>query len=390
MNVRWLWAVAACAALGGAPARMQAPAAGAPDADPVLTLVEPDSQTALVGVVRMRAEVVPAGGVEAVEFFVDGAPACTAPTPPFECAWNAGSRPEARVVRVVARLGGGRRLVHSIRTPGRSATFFSAATSMVLVPVVVRDRRGRLVEGLTADDFALYEDGVRQDVSFFQANLPLDVVLAVDFSASMVRAMESVRLAARRFIGALPEDARLGLIAFNDRIFVAAREESDRRVLAEAVDALPRPFGGTALLDALVEALRLHGDGFAHRAVVLFSDGDDQDSLTVIEHVEQRIRASQATVHVVTLGRGRAIDRIRALLDRLTRVSGGRSFAIERIEDLSDVLAAIGATLRDRYVLAYEPANPGGDGTWRAIEVRTRNRRHVVTAREGYLAEPAF
>ena len=363
----------------------------AQQADPVLTVIEPTAQTTLVGSVRMGAEVVPADGVEVVEFFVNGAPACAARQMPFECSWEAGSRAEARVVRVVARLSGGRRVVHSVRTRGGSAAFFSAGTSMVLVPVVVQDRRGRVVEGLTLEDFTLFEDGVRQDLSFFEsANVPLDLVLAVDFSASMAGSMGPVRFAARQFIGALPASARLGLVAFNDRIFVAARQEHDRSVLARAIDGLPRPFGGTALLDAIVHALGLHGAGFAHKAVVLFSDGDDQDSFSAIERVEQRIRASQATVYVITLGRGRAIERVRALLGRLTRVSGGRSFAIERTEELYDVLEHIRSSLPDRYMLAYQPSNPDRDGTWRRIEVRTANRRHVVTAREGYLADPAF
>ena len=391
MNVRRLWALVMCVAVAGPVARLPGAEAGAQDAAPVLTIVEPDSQTTLVGVVRMRAEVVPADRVETVEFFVDGVPACVAPAPPFDCSWDAGPRAAAHVVRVVARLLGGERLVRSIRTPGRTATFFSAGTSMILVPVVVQDRRGRFVEGLTLDDFEVLEDGVRQEPSFFEpANVPLDLVLAVDFSASMAGSMAALRFAARQFIATLPASARLGLLAFNDRIFVAARQEPDRAVVTQAVDALPEPFGGTALLDAIVHALGLHGDGFAHKAVVLFSDGDDQDSLTAIEQAEQRIRASQATVHVVTLGRGRAIERVRTLLGRLTRVSGGRSFAIERIDDLNDALAHIQENLRDRYFLAYEPSNPNRDGTWRRIEVRTGNHRHVVTAREGYLAEPVF
>ena len=366
--------------------------AGVQDANPVLTIVEPGPQTPLVGVVRMRAEVVPAAGVRSVEFFVNGVLACTGSAPtPFECSWNAGDSADARIVRVVARLASGGRLVRSMRTRGRPAALFSTGTNAILVPIVVQDRRGRFVDNLTLDDFALFEDGVQQAPSFFEAaNIPLDLVLTVDFSSSMTGAMGALQFAARHFITELPEPARLGLLAFNDRVFLMARQEENRTAVMRAIDALPAPFGGTALLDAISYALDLHGDAQAHRVVVLFSDGDDRHSFSAIDAVEQRLRESETTVYVVTMGRGRAIERVRELLGRLTRVSGGRSFSIERIDELDDVLVHIRDRLQNRYFLAYQSSNPARDGTWRRIEVRTSNRRHVVAAREGYSAETGF
>ena len=381
----WEAGVAAVASRGA-----RAPAA-AQGAAPVLTILEPDAEAYLVGNVRLRADVEPADGVEAVEFFVDGSRVCAVAEPPFECAWDAGPRAEPRVVRVVARLEGGRRLVHSVRTRERAGAFFSTGTTAVLVPVSVRDRRGRVVEGLTEDDFALFEDGVRQELSFFATDdMPLDLVLAVDFSASMAASIDALRFATRRFVDALAGSARLSFLAFNDRLFVPARGEHDRAALLAAVDTLPTPFGGTALLDAILQALALHGDDFAHKAIVLFSDGDDRDSRATLDTVEQRIRASEATVYVVTLGRGRAMERVRTMLGRLTEVSGGRSFAIERIDDLDDALTYVRDDLRDQYFLGYRPADAALDGAWRRIEVRTGDRRHVVRAREGYLAAPRY
>ena len=387
---RMSWVLAVCLALCWPLAGSQPSKASAQEADPVLTIVGPDPQTPLAGIVRMRAEVVPAADVERVEFFVNGVLACTAPAPaPFACSWDAGDSSEPRIVRVVARLGSGGRLVRSMRARGRPAALFSAGTDVILVPVVVQDRRGRFVDDLALEDFQLFEDGVRQDASFFEAaNIPLDLVLAVDFSASMTAAMGPLRFAARHFLRELPEAARLGLIAFNDRTYVLARQEQNRAALTDAIDALPAPFGGTALLDAMNYALDLHGDEQAHRVVVLFSDGDDRHSFSVVDSVEERIRGSQATVYVVTMGRGREMERVRELLGRLTRVSGGRSFSIERIGELDGILAHIRDRLQNRYFLAYQSSNPARDGRWRRIEVRTPNRRHVVTAREGYAAEP--
>ena len=399
MNARKACAAAVCIAFSGTPGAAASPGptspvgapAAAAQADPVLTIVEPGGQAQLAGVVRLRADVAPADDVEAVEFFVDGLRVCVIPAPPFECAWDAGPRAEAHVVRVAARLGGERRVVRSVLTRAGPAAFFSTGTSAVLVPVAVRDRRGRFVEGLTRDDFALYEDGVRQELSLFEnVDTELDLVLAVDFSASMSASMRSLRTAARRFMNALPEAARLSLLAFNDRVFVVARHEQDRDALLAALDALPRPYGGTSLLDAVVQALELHDDDIAHKAVVLFSDGEERNSFTNLDTAERRIRASRATLYAVTLGRNRGIERVRAQMDLLARISGGRSFAIRRINDLNEVLTSVLVDLGNRYLLGYVPLNQGADGAWRNIEVRTANRRHDVQTREGYVAEPSY
>ncbi len=386
----WLsWMTTAMLAIGSTLVGGQPPHARAQDADPELTIVEPDPHSPLVGVVRMRADVVPATGVVSVDFQVNGAPACSAlPPPPFACTWDARDGPETPVVRAVARLADGGRVVRSMRARGRPPTLFSAGTNMVLVPVVVQDRRGRFVTGLTQDDFALFEDDVRQAPTLLDeaSTLPLDLVLVIDFSSSMAAALGSLQLAARHFITELPEPVRLGLVAFNDRVYALASRERDRAVLLQTLDTLPQPFGGTAMLDALGHALDLHGDGQAHRVVVLFSDGDDQHSVTAPDTVEQRIRVGQTTVYAVTMRRRSGSVRAEELLRRFTQVSGGRWFPIDRIEELDEVLAHVRARLDSSYLLAYEPSNRARNGRWRRIDVRTSDGRHVVTAREGYAA----
>ena len=383
MPSRRLLAVALLVTLAGpAPAPAQ-------ESAPALAIVEPGDDGFLVDRVRLRAEVTGAGDVEAVEFFVDGVPACVAPAPDFACLWDAGPRVRSRVVRAVARRGGGR-LVRSIRTRDRPALFFTVETNVVLVPIVVRDRRGRFVDGLTRDDFTLYENGARQEIEFFETvDVPLDLVLAIDFSSSMAPVAGRLKRAAGRFVRTLAGRGSLSVIAFNDQLFVLGRQERNADALLAAIDALPAPTGGTAMLDAIARALTLHGNDLAHQVVVLFTDGDDQHSLSSLRGVEERIRAGQATVYVVTLGRGGRIRRVRALLERLTRVSGGRSFPVDRIEDVKAALDTVQDDLRDRYFIGYRPSNAELDGTWRQIEVRTPDRRHVIRAREGYLASPS-
>ena len=397
MNVRATWAAAVCTALVWAPGAAASPepgsAAGAragAQADPALTIVEPDDQSQLAGVVRLRADVAPADDGRGGRVLRRRLTGLRGPRPAVRVRLGTrGRRAEAHVVRVAARLGGGRRVVRSVLTRAGPVAFFSTETSAVLVPVAVRDRRGRFVDGLTRDDFALYEDGVRQELSFFES-ADMDLVLAVDFSASMGSSMQLLRSAVRRFLGELPGTARLSLLAFNDRVFVVAQHEQDRDRLLAAVDDLPRPYGGTSLLDAVVHALEIQEGDVAHRAVVLFSDGDERDSFTNFATAEQRIRAGRATLYAITMGRNRAIERVRAQLGSLARISGGQSFSIARIDDLDEALTYVREDLENRYVLGYAPSNRRVDGAWRSIEVRTANRRHAVQAREGYLAVPSY
>ena len=354
-------------------------------AQPALTILEPDDQSYLASLVRLRAEVTPDAEVESVEFFVDGSSVCAVREPPFQCTWDAGPAIRPRVVRVVARLTGDRRLVDSVRTLALGVVDETTGTSAVLVPVVVRDWRGRFVRDLTREDFSILEDDVPQDITFFQMeNVPLDLVLAVDISGSMARSIDTLKEAMRRFIRTLAGPNQVSLIAFNDRIFEITRNETDPEILIASVDNLPDPYGGTSLLDAIVSALDLHGDDFYRKAVIVFSDGDDQTSLSAIEPVVRRIQESQATVYIITQGERRALERVRSLLETLTRVSGGEPFAIDRIDELQRILEYIREDLQNQYFLTYQSSNPSTDGTWRSIRVATQNGRHRIRAREGY------
>ncbi len=199
---RLSWMPAAMLALASALASEQPPHARAQPPGPELTIVEPDPHSPLLGIVGMSADVVPVAGVVSVEFQVNGAPACTAlPPPPFSCVWEADDSPEAIVVRAVARLADGGRVVRSVRARGRPRTLFAAGTSMVLVPVVVQDRSGRFVTGLTEGDFTLFEDGVLQAPTLLDEASALPRLSAGDPPPALAPALR-VRLVAGGGFGA--------------------------------------------------------------------------------------------------------------------------------------------------------------------------------------------
>ena len=369
-------------------------AAHGQDLAPSLTILEPAARSYLVGLVRLRAAVTPEDEVEAVEFFVDGARVCTVTTPPFHCSWDAGSSVQAHVVRAVARLDAGRRQVASVRTLTLEGIQETTGVRAVLVPVVVRDANNRFVMDLTRDDFRVFEDGVRQEVTTLQTHaeidsIPLNLVVAVDISGSMAPLFDQVRTALKQFMIGMT-GAAVSFIAFNERIFNPVHNERDVRIVQDMVDALPEPYGNTSMLDAIDVAIELHGDILFRKAVILVSDGADTSSLTAIDKVERKLQANPTTIYIITHGSGREVQAGQQLLARLTQVSGGRAFLIDNVEQLDGFLEYIREDLRNQYVITYRPSNPALDGTWRRIEVRTGDRGHDIRARDGYMAESVY
>ena len=157
-----------------------------------------------------------------VSLFADGSLVCTRERPPFECAWDAGSRVVEHVLRATVLLADGRHLARSIRTRGVEYTE-SVDVDVVQVTATVTAGRGQFIRGLTRDQFQVYEDGVRQEITSFAAeDTPLEIVVAVDFSGSMTPAMPTVKAALKKFLASLRPDDRVTLLAFNDTVFTLA------------------------------------------------------------------------------------------------------------------------------------------------------------------------
>jgi Ca-activated chloride channel family protein len=351
-----------------------------------IAIEEPAEESYLFGPVRLRAAVNPVtASVTRVDFFVDGVRICQAATRPFECAWDAGNTVRERVVRAVAILTSGDRLAATVRTRALPVVTESTGADVVLVPFVVTDDRRRFVKGLTRSDFRVLEDNVAQDVSYFEAEeVPLEIVVAIDISGSMSKSMPQLKESLKRFVRAFKPTDRATLVAFNHQVYVLRQREADPAVLVSAVDGLVGA-GGTALYDAILKSLDLLGPEVQRRAVLVFSDGDDQSSLSTVEPVERRVRGSDAAAYFITLGGSGAGRRG---LERLAEISGGRTFSIGRINELGETLDVIREELANQYLIGYTPRNTLRDGTYRQIRVVASESHHQVRARQGYRSDP--
>jgi Ca-activated chloride channel homolog len=349
-----------------------------------LEITSPRADTVVLGATHLSAAMPDSVRAERVSFFVDGRLVCEPQQPPYGCTWDAGSAVREHHVRVVAYLADGQRLVANMRTKDVGYTE-RVDVDAIQVPVVVTEG-GKFVRGLRQADFSVMEDGVPQRIaSLVSEEVPLDLVLAIDTSGSMEGSMDAVKRAVKQLLTKLRPGDAATLVGFNETTFLLAERETDPRAREDAVDLLT-PWGGTALYDATITALELVRRQPGRKGVVIFSDGDDRDSLSRRETAMARVQASDAMLFTVAFGRGGSVPALREGLQTYARASGGRAFFAQDARDLDRVFGDILDELTNQYVLSYAPVAARRDGTWHALKVTVRNSKYHVRAREGYRA----
>jgi VWFA-related protein len=317
-----------------------------------------------------------------VIFFVDGRQACVVPTPPFECEWDAGRRIVEHQIRVVATLVAGGRVVQTLRTKGVSFAD-NEDVDAVQVTVTVMDGPNRYVRGLPVSAFRVFEDGRPQAISYFaNANVPLELIAAIDISGSMGSVMPRLKEAVREFLAAVPPGNQVTLLGFNDTVFALTRRATDPAERVKAVDRLA-PWGSTALYDMILRSLGMLGRQTGRKALVVFTDGEDQGSHATITGVERGLQGSDVTLYMIGQGRGTSRETLKAVMERLSRPTGGRAIFTDTVDDLRGAFTELLDELSNQYLLGYAPARARVDDTWRSISVEVDGFSEV-RARQGY------
>jgi Ca-activated chloride channel homolog len=355
-----------------------------PSDGPQLRILSPGNDEYLSGPTRLRASVTPTEAALGITFFVDGRQVCALTHPPFECDWDAGRAIAEHQVRAVATLTGSGRVVQTVRTKSVGYTEH-VNVDVVQVTVTVSDGRGKFVRGLPQSAFHVSEDGRAQSISHFTSeDVPLELVVAIDISGSMAPAMVKLKLAVKEFLGDVPPKNLVTLLGFNDSIFTLTRKTSDPADRVKAVDRLA-PWGSTALYDVILRGVEMLGRQTGRKALVVFTDGEDQGSHATLSDVERRLQASDVTLYMIGQGRGVTLESLKRIMERLSNPTGGRALFTDNIDTLHDAFADLLDELANQYLLGYAPLNTAHDDAWRRIKVDV-DGHHDVRARQGYRA----
>jgi len=351
---------------------------------PQLDIVAPAADAYISGTTVLRATLMPPDAATRVLFSVDGKQVCDAGAPPFECSWEAGANIVAHQIRVVADLKGGGRVIKTLRT--RSLGFAeNVDVEVVQIIATVMDGSGHFVRGLPRSAFHIEEDGKPQSISHFGAeDVPLELIVACDVSGSMTPAMPRLKTAVKGFLGAVPSRDQVTLIGFNDSIFALTRRAVDPAERIKAVDRLA-PWGATALYDVILRGVDMLGKQPGRRAMIVFSDGEDQGSHSSITDVERRLQASDVTLYMIGQGRGVEVEALKAVMQRLVEPTGGRALFTDNIDQLQLAFSDLLEELSNQYLLGYESTNTKRDETFRKVSVRVDGQSRV-RARQGYRA----
>jgi VWFA-related protein len=288
-------------------------------------------------------------------------------------------------------------------SPVGSAGVFRSEVDLVALTVVVTDARQHFVGGLSAGDFAIFENGVRQDVTHFSAReAPLDLVLLLDTSASMTERLPAVRQAARGLLLTLRRGDRSMVVDVKNTARILSPLGPD---IGEAIAAVERTKAGghTALFNSLYTALkdldrerRVKRDEVRRQAIVVLSDGVDTSSLVEFDDVMDLAKQSGILIYTITVkpapaggasgSAARTIDPADYGMKSLAQETGARAFFPVDTGGLKDAYKAIGADLANQYSLAYVPTSQATDGIFRRVLVSISTRGDVrARTRSGYL-----
>ena len=288
-----------------------------------------------------------------------------------------------------------------------SSPVFRSGVDLVALNVVVTDGQRKFVTGLQPQDFAVYEDGVQQDVSYFAAAaIPLDLAILLDTSASMTDKIQTEQQAASGFASTMRADDRAMIVDIKDATRIIQPLTGDVQAALAAIKSTSAR-GGTGLYNGLYLTLkemikeRRDNGEVRRQAVVVLSDGDDTASLVTYDDVMEVAKQAGIAIYTITLrsrfdvqqatsSGHRYFSQSEFAMKSLAQETGARSFFPMDITELTGVYSSIAEELATEYSIGYTSKNPRRDGTFRRVIVRIAEHPGAQTrTRTGYLAARA-
>ncbi len=306
----------------------------------------------------------------------------------------------ATAVAVTVVIGSAQAPAAPSQPPQTPQVPFRAGIDLVSLNVTVTDGTARYVTDLTADDFNVFEDGVKQDVTFFtRTNLPIALALLMDTSASMESKLPTAQEAAIGFARRLRPQDLAEVIDFDSRVIVLQNFTNSAAELEQAIRKTSAG-GSTSLFNAVYIALKdlkkvvaKNADEIRRQAIVVLSDGEDTSSLLPFEEVLDSAKRSETAIYSIGLRAGdgpgtttKGFKEAEFVLRQFSQETGGRAFFPNQLADLANVYGQISDELSSQYTVGYTSRNPKRDGSWRRVVTRVTRPNLTARTKLGYFA----
>jgi Ca-activated chloride channel family protein len=271
--------------------------------------------------------------------------------------------------------------------------------NMVVLHTSVLDDRGKFVEGLTQDNFRIYEDKTEQKLSVFKReDIPVSMGLVIDNSGSMRDKRPRVNEAALTLVqNSNPQDEAF-VVNFNDDFYLDLDKDFSSSIpeLKEALERIDAR-GSTALFDAVIGSLdHLKKAAKEKKVLLIVTDGEDNTSRNSLEKTVREIQRTDTVIYTIGLlsqENKKSAKNAKKALNAIAEASGGLAFFPENVEDVHVICEQVAHDIRHQYTLAYYPSNAAKDGTFRSVRVEViPPRGHgklVARTRNGYYAPQA-
>jgi Ca-activated chloride channel family protein len=302
------------------------------------------------------------------------------------------------IVGIIATVTGSLIVLSAQSGQKQEPTLFRANVDVVSLNVTVVDGQNRYITDLTEADFTVFEDGTRQELSYFnRTNLPIALSLLIDTSASMESRMQLAQDAAIGFAKKLREQDVAQVVDFDSRVEVL-QDFTNRIEQLESAIRTTSAGGSTALHNALYISLKelakikpRASEEVRRRAIVVLSDGEDTSSLVTYEEVLELAKRSETAIYTIALqakdaAQTKGFREAEFILRQFAQETGGRAFFPARAEDLRDVYGQIADELSSQYSLGYASKNTRRDGGWRRLVVQVARPQATARTKRGYYA----
>ncbi|MDQ2946919.1 MAG: VWA domain-containing protein [Acidobacteriota bacterium] len=272
---------------------------------------------------------------------------------------------------------------------------FTADTRLVVLPVSVSDKSGKLVTNLARQSFKVYENGAEQAIKIFRReDVPISLGIIIDNSGSMREKRHKVETASLDLVKASNPQDEVFVVNFNDEAYLDVPFTNEIKKLEDGVARIDSR-GGTAMRDAISMSIDYVKDkGKKDKKVLLVvTDGNDTASSGTLEKLIDKARDREVLIYAIGLlneEERREGKKAKRALDAITRESGGLSFYPKEVSEVDKIALQVAQDIRNQYTIAYSPTIQALDGSFRQIKVVVNGAGHsTVRTRTGYYASPA-